>query len=163
MTAKKASKGVNPRTGKLTIKDGDPEPAVEIHMAGTDKYIHTPQDTEVEKIAITDKPITFFSRFREDELLMETSRRVQVGPDKWVVEPARVIKFHDRAFVTNDQEKIDHIRQHGRFGFELFEFGNDKHKDRIEQIDDSGRILELEKQGRLSRIMESRIRVGAAS
>ena len=93
---------------------------------------------------------------------METSRRVQVGPDKWVVEPARVIAFHDRAFVTNDKEKIDYIRGHGRYGKELFEFGNEKHKKRIEKIDDSGRILELEKQGRLAKIMESRTR-GMAS
>lgn len=166
MAARKPKVGVNkvtskrpasPRAGKVTIeKERDPEPTVEIHEAGG-------KNERGEDVELSDKPITFFSRWREDNLIMETSYTEQVGSNKWVTHPAKVVKFNDRAFVTNDAEKIEFIRAHPRYGRELFEFGVEAHAERIEEIDDAGRIMELERQGRLSRIMESRIRKGLAS
>ena len=161
MVAKKlkvsTKKPTSPRAGKIDIKhEHSPEPMVEIHETGA-------MGDDGEKIPLVEKPITFFSRYREDQLVIEQARNEQVGPQKWVTIPAKICAFQDRAFVTNDKEKIEFIRSHPRYGFELFEFGNDKHKARIDKIDDSGRILELEKQGRLARLMESRIRKGLDS
>jgi hypothetical protein len=148
VTSKKLA---SPRAGTIDIKsERKPEPVVEIHA----------EDSEVET---SEKVITFFSRWREDQLVIEQAYNEQVGSNKWVTHPAKVCAFRDRAFVTNDAEKIEFIRKHPRYGFELFEFGNEKHKERIDKIDDSGRILELERQGRLARIMESRIKKGLAS
>ena len=145
---------VSPKTGDaLMTSEVDLEPSVELRKKGE-------KGPDGELIPITAKPITFFSRFREDQLVIEQARHEQVGPQKWITIPAKVCAFRDRAFVTNNKEKIEFIRSHPRYGFELFEFGNEKHQDRIDAIDDSGRILELEKQGRLAKIMESRIRRG---
>ena len=150
-------KPTSPRAGKIEIKSKqDPVPTVEIHKAGS-------KGDDGETIPLAETAITFFSRYREDQIVIEQARTEQVGPQKWITIPAKICAFNDRAFVTNDQEKIDFIRKHPRYGLELFEFGNDKHKARIETIDDSGRILELERQGKLARIMESRIRKGLAS
>lgn len=150
-------KPASPRQGKLDVKsEKQPEPVVEIHEEGG-------KNEQGEDVTLAPKAITFFSRYREDQLLIEQADTKQVGAKKWITIPAKVVAFRDRAFVTNDQEKIDFIRRHPRYGFELFEFGVEEHQERIDQIDDSGRIMELERQGRLSRIMESRIRKGLAS
>lgn len=157
-------KPVSPRSGDakpetLTMKPEvlvGPEPVVELLEKGEKGH-------DGETIPTTEKPITFFSRYREDQLVIEQARHEQVGPQKWITIPAKICAFRDRAFVTNNKEKIEFIRKHPRYGFELFEFGNDDHKSRIDKIDDSGRIMELEKQGRLARIMESRIRRGLDS
>ena len=127
----------SPRGGKISLEPKrDPEPAVE--LVGKDK------------------PITFFSRYRGDQLVMEPARVNQVGQNKWVTIPAKEIAFHDRAFVTNNPDKIDFIRSHPRYGRELFESGVKAHQERILAIDDSGRILALEHEGKLARLMETR-------
>ena len=150
-------KPASPRRGKVEVKsEREPTPNVEVAKKGD-------KNPQGEEIKVTKTNITFFSRFREDELVMAQSYTEQVGPQKWRTVPAKTVKFRDRAFVTNDEEKIEFIRSHPRYGFELFEFGVEKHQDRIDSIDDSGRILELERQGRLARIMESRIKKGLAS
>ena len=146
-----------PRTGQVNKPEKQNlEPVVEIYKAGA-------KGRDGEPITLLEKPITFFSRYREDQIVIEQARTEQVGPTKWITIPAKICAFRDRAFVTNDQEKVDFIRKHPRYGLELFEFGNDKHKARIDMIDDSGRILELERQGKLARIMESRMRKGLDS
>lgn len=109
------------------------------------------------------KPITFFSRWREDTLTLEQSEMVEVAPRKWVTKPAKQIIFHDRAFVTDDEKKIKFLRSHPRYGREIFEFGVPEHEERIQKIDDAGRILELEKMHRLGRIVEARHRKGLDS
>ncbi len=131
-----------PNTQIGVAKDRTPEPTVEVDL---DKPV---------------KPITFFSRFREDELMITQSTPMQVGPNKWITSPAKTIKFHDRAFVTNDQDKINFLRKHPRYGYEIFEFGVPGHEERIAKIDDAGRILDLERLARLGRIVESRMRKG---
>ena len=150
-------KPASPKTGTLVMKaEVEVEPVVELRKKGE-------KGPDGEVIPITAKPVTFFSRYREDQLVIEQARHEQVGPQKWITIPAKVCAFRDRAFVTNNKEKIEFIRSHPRYGFELFEFGNEKHQKRIDKIDDSGRILELEKQGRLAKIMESRLRRGLDS
>ena len=154
MTKKKP---VSPRSGDaevLSMKaEVEVEPVVELLKKGE-------KDHDGKTIPIMAKPITFFSRYREDQLVIEQAYHEQVGPQKWTTIPAKICAFRDRAFVTNNKEKIEFIRNHPRYGFELFEFGVKAHQARIDKIDDSGRILELEKQGRLAKIMESRIRQG---
>lgn len=133
------------------IVPGDPEPNVEVW----DAEIMAVKPVE-EQVKLAPRAYTFFSRYREDELLMSTATTIQVGQNKWKTIPAKVVKFRDRAIVTNDKEKIDFIRAHHYYGRQIFEFGVPAHDKKIAQVDDAGRIIELEKLGRLGRIMASR-------
>jgi len=136
---------------KAQPPQGPIEPNVEL--------VESPNGEPV-KVENVKKPVTFFSRFKDDELLMETSQRLQDGPNKWITVPAKVIKFRDRAFVTNDPEKIAYLRNHPEYGRKLFEFGVEGHDKRIATLDDAGRIAELEKFSRLGRFVETRYRRG---
>jgi hypothetical protein len=124
-----------------------------VDITDADENAARPADARVK---LTAKSYTFFSRYREDELLMSTAETVQVGQNKWKTIPAKLVKFRDRAIVTNDKEKIDFIRSHHYYGRQIFEFGVPAHDKKIAQIDDAGRIIELEKLGRLGRIMAAR-------
>ena len=106
------------------------------------------------------KVLTFFSRYREDHLVMEPAYTNQVGQNRWVTVPAKEVQFRDRAFVTNDPKKIKFLRGHPKYGREIFEHGVLEHAERILETDDSGRILALERLGRLGKIMESRHKKG---
>lgn len=133
-----------------------PEPVVEV-------WDPLAKGVEGQPKNLVDKSITFFSRFREDMLVMVQAYREQVGPQQWITRPAKAVSFRDRAFVTNDVEKIEFIRRHPRFGIEIFEAGSSpEHDKRIAEIDDAGRIIALERLGRLGRMVESKMRRGIA-
>ena len=139
-------KHASPRSGyDKATKEAPFEPAVDIKDS----------DGNVRKEA---KPVTFFSRYKEDQLLMTRSEQVQVGPKKWTTMPATVLQFRDRAFVTNDPKKIEFIRSHTDYGRKIFEFG--VHNDRIKEIDDGGQLKQLDKMHRLGRMVEGLIRQG---
>jgi hypothetical protein len=151
----KNKKPASPVTGYgAAIVPRDPEPQIEIH--DEEEMAALPAE---QQIPLVNKPVTFFSRFREDELLMTTASRIQVDQNRWITQPASTVKFRDRAFVTNDKVKIEFLRNHPRYGRQIFEFGVPTHDKAIAQIDDAGRIIELEKLHRLGRVMMSRERV----
>ena len=136
----------SPRTGfTKTRPDRDPEPVVEIHDSDG-------------KVKTEKEPVTFFSRYREDQIVMEQSRQEQVGPKKWVTVPAVIIHFRDRMYVTNDADRIKFLRKHAGYGRQILEFG--VHDERIKEFDDSGRIERLERLGRLGRMVEGLMRKG---
>lgn len=100
--------------------------------------------------------VVFFSRFKQDEVLLESSIPIQVGANKWSMQPPQWIRFLDRVYTTNDPKIIEYLRNHDRYGIEILEFGKPEHESRIKLYDDSGRKKHLNKLHRLGRASEQR-------
>lgn len=89
--------------------------------------------------------VTFFSKFKSDEILIVPARTVQLGTNKFYTLPAKVARFNNHKFTTEDPEVIDYIRnpqkvyeKFDRFGIEVFEVGVPEHAKRIHQLSDAG-------------------------
>jgi hypothetical protein len=89
--------------------------------------------------------VTFFSKFKNDEILIEQSKIVQLGTNKYVTLPAKVARFNNHTFTTEDKEVIDYIRnprnvyeKFNRFGREVFEIGVPEHERHIHRLSDAG-------------------------
>ncbi len=104
--------------------------------------------------------VAFFSRYKNDEVLLEPSAPLQVGANKWVMQPSKWIRFNDRMYTTGVKEIIEHLRNHERYGFEILEFGVAEHVERIALYDTSGRLTNLEKLNRLAKASERRWELG---
>ena len=100
--------------------------------------------------------VAFFSRYKNDEILLEPSVPLQVGANKWVMQPPRWIRFLDRVYTTGDKAIIEFLRKHSRYGIELLEFGKPEHVQRIKLYDDSGRMKNLERLDRLGKASKQR-------
>lgn len=89
--------------------------------------------------------VTFFSKFKMDEIVIEPSKVVQLGSNKWYTFPARVARFNQHKFTTEDPAVIEYIRnprnvyeKFDRYGKEVFEVGVKEHKERIHALSDEG-------------------------
>jgi hypothetical protein len=89
--------------------------------------------------------VTFFSKFKMDEIIIEPSRIQQLGPNKFITLPARIARFNKHRFTTEDREVIDYIRnpngayeKFDRFGVEIFEVGRPDHEEHIHRVSDAG-------------------------
>jgi hypothetical protein len=108
-------------------------------------------DTKPAPVAIEEadpsqpEAVTFFSKYKMDEILIEPSKTVQLGHNKFVTLPAKIARFNHHKFTTEDPEVIDYIRnpnkvyeKFDRFGIEIFEVGRPDHKEHIHRLSDEG-------------------------
>lgn len=134
--------------GKAAKRADNHSPAPEIILAADPKK---------------EKPITFFSRYRDDTITMTPSELVQVGPGKFITKPAKYLQFRNRTLMTNQPEIIEFLRAHARYGYEILEFGVETHTKRIELYDDGGQITKLERLGRLGRLAHRQWRINTGA
>ena len=113
-----------------------------------------------ERLKQKEGDVAFFSRYKNDEILLEPSAPLQVGANKWVMQPPVWIRFNDRVYTTGDQKIIKFLRNHARYGIEILEFGVKAHEVRIKLYDDSGRISNIDRLSKLAKASEQRWRAG---
>lgn len=109
-----------------------------------------------ERLKQKEDDVAFFSRFKNDEVLYEPSAPLQVGANKWVMQPPVWIRFNDRVYTTGDKDYIKFLRNHSRYGIEILEFGVPEHVVRIKLYDDGGHTQNLDKLNRLAKASEKR-------
>ncbi len=109
-----------------------------------------------ERLKQKEGDVAFFSRFKNDEVLYEPSAPLQVGANKWVMQPPVWIRFNDRVYTTGNKDYIKFLRNHPRYGIEILEFGVPEHVVRIKLYDDGGHASNLDKLGRLAKASEKR-------
>jgi len=127
------------------------EAVKEILPSSQPQYIEAADPTEA-------KAVTFFSKYKMDEILVEQSKIVQLGTNKYVTLPPKVARFNDHMFTTADQSVIEYIRNprnlfemFDRFGKEVFEVGRPDHAAEIHRLSDAGieeYLVELHMKGR---------------
>lgn len=104
--------------------------------------------------------VTFFSRYKDDVILQETSHDVQVGHNKWKTVPSVRINFMDRIHKTNKPDIIKFLREHEEYGRTILEFGVKEHEEKIKRYDDSGVMDHVDRLHRLGRIIMRQHRLG---
>ncbi len=89
--------------------------------------------------------VTFFSKYKLDEILISTSEMIQLGSNKWYTKPSVILRFNDHKFTTADQEVIEYIRNpkglvemFDRYEIEVFEVGKPEHEQQIHRLSDAG-------------------------
>ena len=136
------------------------------------RFLQTREETEettldplstsarADRMKMAEGDVAFFSRFKNDEVLYEPSVPIQLGPNKWALQPPRWIRFNDRVFTTGDKAIIKYLRDHPRYGFEILEMGKPEHVARIKLYDDGGRMSNIDKLHKLAKLSEKRWAAG---
>ncbi len=147
---------ITPRRGKKKTRKKRPKvsAAKKAGPVGSDKtpepketvLVGNPQIEHIEEDDVSEPgAVTFFSKYKHDEILYKQSEIVQLGTNKWVTLPAKVARFNDHKFTTVDKEIIDYIRNpmgvaegFDRYEVEVFEIGKPEHKPHIHRLSDDG-------------------------
>jgi hypothetical protein len=89
--------------------------------------------------------VTFFSKYKLDEIVISTAETIQLASNKWYTKPSVVLRFNDHKFTTADQEVIEYIRNprglvemFDRYEIEVFEVGKPEHEKQIHRLSDAG-------------------------